>query len=330
VNAIYDFGIQVVVFIQSLGGWLLTPMQFFSLSGTEVFYMLIAPTLYWCISTEAGLRIGLFIMLSGGINDCLKVAMHAPRPYWYSTDVKALAAESTFGIPSGHAQHALVVWGTLAAWIKRHWMWTAAILMIFCISLSRLYLGVHFPTDVLAGWLVGILLVWGLLRFERRLTTFFLRQPLPIQLFVALLVSLSIIGLAAVARISVGDWQMPSEWAENAARAGGKTPNPLDSTGVIANAGAFFGLVAGAILLRRNGGFDAGKGTAWQMTVRYVLGLAGTIIIWYGLGIIIPREADLFSYSLSYLRYTLVGIWFAGLAPLVFMRLGLAEPKPRI
>jgi hypothetical protein len=302
-------------------------MMLFSMLGTEIIYFLVALALYWCVSTEAGLRVGLFMMLSGGINDGLKVALHAPRPYWYSTDVKALAAEASFGIPSGHAQQAVVVWSTLAAWAKRRWMWVTAVVLIFFISLSRLYLGVHFPTDILAGWLIGILLVWNMIHFERKLNAWFLRQPVSIQVLAALLVSLGILGLGAAVRISVGDWQMPTEWQDNAARAGGDTSNPLDLTWVIANAEAFFGMLVGAIILQRRGGFEAGKGTEWQMAARYLLGLVGTLILWYGLGIIFPRHADLLSSSLRYLRYAFVGMWFTGLAPLAFIRLGLAESK---
>lgn len=326
-NDIYNFGIQVVVFVQSLGDWLLTPMQLFSNLGSTYFFLLVAPTLYWCVSTEAGLRVGLLLMFSEGINAALKVVFHAPRPYWYSSDVKALAAENAFGIPSGHAQHAVVAWSILAAWIKRRWAWAAAIVLIFCISLSRLYLGVHFPTDVLAGWLVGILLVWSLLHFEKRLTAWFSRQTVALQILTALVVSLGILGLGAAARVSVGDWQMPPDWGRNAERAGEGIPKPLDPTGVITNAGTFFGMVVGVIILRRNGGFVAGKGTGWQMAARYLLGVAGTVILWYGLGTIFPRQADFLSYSLRYLRYLLVGMWFTGLAPLAFIRLGLAEPK---
>ncbi len=326
-NEIYDIGIHIVVYIQKLGGWLLSPMQLFSLIGSEVFYLLIVLAVYWCASTEAGLRMGLFLMLSGGINDALKVAFHRPRPYWYSSDVKALAAEPAFGLPSGHAQHAFVFWSTLALWIKRRWMWVTAILLILLISFSRMYLGVHFPTDILAGWLVGFLLVGCLLGYERKTVQWFLRQQTGIQLLTALLASLVILGLGAAARLALGHWQMPTDWADNAARAGAGIPNPLDPTGIIANGGAFFGMIAGAIGLRRSGGFAAGNGTESQMAARYFLGLAGTLILWYGLGSIFPRDANYLSYILRYLRYVLVGIWFTGLAPITFIRLGLAERK---
>jgi membrane-associated phospholipid phosphatase len=328
-NGIYDLGIKVVTFLQSLGSWLLPSMQFFSQVGGIIFYMLIVPAIYWCVSTEAGLRVVLFMMLGEGFNDTLKVAFHAPRPYWYSSEVKVLSIEPTFGIPSGHAQRAVIVWSALATWVKRRWFWVLAIGMIFLISLSRMYLGVHFPTDILAGWLVGILLVGVFILVEWKLTAWFLHQALSIQILAALLASLSLLGLGTAVRAPLRSWHMPHEWEVNATRAGGETPDPLDPTGFIANAGGFFGMIAGAITLRRSGGLAAGKGTEFHIAARYLLGLAGTLILWFGLGMIFPQQADLLSYSLLYLRYALVGIWFTGLAPLVFIRLGLADHTPR-
>lgn len=320
-----DFGTQVIVFIQNLGGWLLAPMELFSLLGNETFYLLVVSELYWCVSTEIGLRLGGILMLSGGINDMLKVAFHAPRPYWYSAEVKALAAGGTFGIPSGHAQHAVLVWGILADWMKRRWVWVIALFFIFCISFSRLYLGVHFPTDILAGWLIGSLLVWIYIHCERKLTIWFLHQSVYIQCFMALLVSLGIIGIGGATRLVLGNWQMPPLWLTNAARANNHSPTPLDLTGVTTNAGVFFGMVAGSIWLRQSGGYAACKGKVWQMVTRYCLGIMGIFILWIGLGNIFPKGANILSYSLQYLRYSLIGVWFTGVGPLIFIRLGLAE-----
>lgn len=320
-----DFGTQVVIYLQSLGVWLLAPMELFSLLGTEIIYLLIISGLYWCVNAEIALKLGVILMISGGINDMLKVAFHAPRPYWYSSEVKALAAEGSFGLPSGHAQHAVLVWSILANWMKSRWVWVAAICFILGISFSRLYLGVHFPTDVLAGWLIGSLLVWIFIHVERKMTIWFLHQAVHVQYLIALLVSLGIIGMGGVTRLILGDWQMSPLWLANAVRANNHIPAPLNLTSVITNAGVFFGMVTGSIWIRQAGGYAADKGTVWQMVARYCLGILGIFILWFGLGSIFSNGVNMLSYSLRYLRYALIGAWFTGFGPLLFIRLGLAK-----
>jgi hypothetical protein len=59
---------------------------------------------------------------------------------------------------------------------------------------------------------------------------------------------------------------------------------------------------------------------------RYLLGVVGVVIFWYVLGRLLPRGETLLAYSLRYLRYALVGLWVSGLAPALFIRLGLAGP----
>lgn len=94
------------------------------------------------------------------MNDSLKMFFHGPRPYWYCTDVIAYAKETSFGVPSGHAQIATGIWGVLAASLRKWWAWLIAILVILIIGISRIYLGVHFPHDVILGWLIGAFLLW--------------------------------------------------------------------------------------------------------------------------------------------------------------------------
>jgi len=53
------------------------------------------------------------------------------------------------------------------------------------------------------------------------------------------------------------------------------------------------------------------------------------LILWMGLGRVLPRIADLTGYALRYMRYALTGGWITAGAPLVFLRLGLAQPAGR-
>ena len=64
----------------------------------------------------------------------------------------------------------------------------------------------------------------------------------------------------------------------------------------------------------------------WKKALRYVLGGIVLLALWFGLGQIFPRGEDLISYILRFLRYTLIGVWVSALAPIIFMRIGLASP----
>ena len=302
-------------------------MQFFSLLGTAPFYLFIAPALLWCLDAGLGLRIGLGLSVSALLNAILKLAFHSPRPYWVSEGVQAFAFETSFGLPSGHAQNAVVVWGLLAAWIKKTWAWIAAILLMLMIGLSRLYLGVHFLGDVLVGWLVGALILWAFLRLERPVLAWLGRRPVSQQILTALMASLGLLLLGYLARLALGEWQTPETWITLAMRVPeAEPPNPLALSGLVLQAGVFFGLALGGILLKRQGWFNAG-GPALQRILRYLVGLVGVLAMYTLLGAVTPDGEGLVALMLRYLRYALIGLWIAYLAPMLFIRLGLAQKR---
>jgi len=169
VEIIYEIGIEITLFIQGLGEGLIPVMSFFTYLGVEEFYIFLAPALYWCVNSSLGLRVGLLLMVSIGINNVLKIAIHSPRPYWIDDRVTAYLPETSFGIPSGHAQNSVVFWGTIALWAKRTWYWVLSIGVIFLIGFSRIYLGLHFFHDVLLGWLIGVLILTLYLWLEKPL-----------------------------------------------------------------------------------------------------------------------------------------------------------------
>lgn len=328
IQSIYDSGIAFILAFQALGAWLNPPMQVLSFFGNDLFFLLVAPVIFWSIDAALGLRLGLFLMVSASVNEALKLILHSPRPYWYSTRVGALSSETSFGVPSGHAQNSVVVWGTLAHHIHKSWAWIAAIALIFLIGVSRTYLAVHFPTDVLAGWVIGALLLWVLLKIEKPLLRWTKPLSRPAQVLLALAGSIGLILLSVIARASLGSWSVPQEWIANALAAFPDVEiNPLSIRSAFSNAGAFFGLAAGAILLpNKNGTFDA-RGPVWKRFLRYVVGLVGISLIYFGLSAVFPHGEDYTSLGLRYIRYALVGFWVTYLAPSLFIVLKLAERK---
>ncbi len=322
---ILDTGIILILYLQSFGDWLTPAMGVFTALGYKQFYVLFLLVLYWCVNASLGLRVGLLLFFSGAINHLFKVTFHGPRPYWYDPRVRALSTETTFGVPSGHAQSAVVLWGVMAAKVRKAWAWAGAITLIFFISLSRLYLGVHFPSDVLVGWLIGLLLLAAFVSWEARLAKWVKRQSRKRQVILAFSGSTFMLAFGSATRYLIGDWTIPEIWVEGAQLAAPMADPlaPLRFSELVAGAGAFLGLALGAILVHSRGGFSA-EGSLHKRLLRLPIGLPVAALVFFGLEAVLPEVTPLLSAALLYLHYALAGIWITGLAPLLFIRLGLA------
>jgi undecaprenyl-diphosphatase len=111
------------------------------------------------------MRLVLITSILGlGLNSLLKVVVGRERP----PEAVRLAHETTASFPSGHSALAAIIYLTLGAILavtrprrrERIYIIAAALLITGMVGLTRVYLGVHYPTDVLAGWSVG--LAWTL------------------------------------------------------------------------------------------------------------------------------------------------------------------------
>lgn len=107
------------------------------------------------------------------VNTALKLAIKRPRP---SADLaQVLSREQDNGFPSGHAFFAIVILGLLAYFIfinvKNHTLRTVVLVgliaLILLIGTSRVYLGVHWPSDVIGGYLIGGALLTALIWFHQ-------------------------------------------------------------------------------------------------------------------------------------------------------------------
>ncbi len=325
-QTLIDSGIAFVIAMQSTGDWLTAPMRFFSYLGTEDFFFLVLPLIYWSIDSALGLRVGFILVTSSMFNYMGKLLFAGPRPYWASSHVRALWAETSFGIPSGHAQNAMSVWGIIAASRRQVWVRVVAILLIFLIGFSRIYLGSHFPHDVVIGWLFGAVILWAFLRFWNPVAAWLANKTFGQQTLIAFLVSMVFVAMGwAVVSLRSG-YQLPVAWMENALRGGSVEPAPIDPNGIFTSAGTFFGLAFGLAWIVSLGGYQA-SGPVWMRALRYVIGLIGVLILWMGLGEIFPRGDGLLVYSLRFVRYALVGWWVTGGAPWVFTRFKLIEKR---
>jgi membrane-associated phospholipid phosphatase len=292
-DQLLTWGLGVVRGVQEFASPAMTAvMAALSFTGTEYCLMAVLPLIYWCVDKRRGLRIGILVFLSTAVNLRLKVVFAQPRPYDLDPAV-ALARESTFGLPSNHAQTATVLWGSFARIIRAPWGLVLAIAMPLLVGVSRVYLGVHFPSDVLAGWALGaVFLVLDRLFgdwIERAVAG--LRESLV---------------LAMVAAVSLGM----------------NVLYPAD----VSMSGAFFGLAGAAVLAAKRLPFSV-SGTPARRALRYLVGIA-TVAAVYILPKLLLAGAEAGGPPiLRFSRYALLGAWVAAGAPWVFLKLRLAEKE---
>ena len=164
-------GIEIILYLQSLRSPALD-MVMLSISalGSGYAYMVILPLLYWTIDRRRGWLLALVFLSSMEANAVIKEFTEVLRPFQVDPRVALIGSKPiTYAFPSGHAQGTTIIWGGLAT---MHSSTAVAILggyIIFSVGLARLYLGVHSPLDVAAGWVFGALGVaatFALLRLD--------------------------------------------------------------------------------------------------------------------------------------------------------------------
>jgi membrane-associated phospholipid phosphatase len=317
--------IPIILFLQNLGAWLGPIMRTISLLGTEDFFLLIMPVIFWSLDSALGIRLGYLILSSSSVNGWIKLVFQGSRPYWFDARVKGLANESSFGFPSGHTQSATVIWGRLAAWTKRSWFWAVACIIILLVGLSRIFLGVHFISDVIGGLIIGILFLILFLLLEKPIAKWWSGRRLGWQIIFGFLSSLVFILIEWLITRSLHSWQLPAEWLVNATRDYPLAPpNPIDISGAFTVAGTWFGLTAGISWIMHRGGFTVAKEPAFKV-FSFLVGLIGVLAIRMGLDLVFPDSVNWIGFGFRYLRYTLVGFWVAGLAPFIFISLKWAS-----
>jgi hypothetical protein len=274
-------------------------MKTITFLGSEFAFIAILVFMLWCVDERRGLKIGLTVLLSAWLNSAVKDFFNQPRPYDLDPSVKR-AFEPSPGFPSGHAQNSVSFWGILGSWLKQPAGIAVAILFPLIISFSRLYLGVHFPTDLLGGWILGGFILGIYFAFGSLLEAALIAANVRVRILVVAAVAFMMNALAP-AHTNMG--------------------------------GAFFGAGAGYILMAERFPFSAtldasgGRPKALVLALRYALGLAGAAIIYLGFKAILPGPESSWYALGRFSRYALLGAWATAGAPWIFLRLKLAGAR---
>ena len=137
-----------------------------TLLGDEPVFTVMVLVLFWCVDKMKGYFL-LYVGLLGTIvNQWLKMLCCVPRPWLrrqgFTIVESARAAATGYSFPSGHTQNITVTGLSIACFLRRWGGRIACIAVILLVGLSRMYLGVHTPADVLVSLLAGTALTLGL------------------------------------------------------------------------------------------------------------------------------------------------------------------------
>ncbi|MBE6563133.1 MAG: phosphatase PAP2 family protein [Ruminococcaceae bacterium] len=142
--------------------------------GEETLFILIGILFFWCINKKEGYYLLSVGLMGTVINQFLKLLFRVPRPWVRDPDftiVESARAEATgYSFPSGHTQTAVGSFGAVARWHKEKVIRIICIVLCVLVPVSRMYLGVHTPADVIVSIIVALALVFGMYPFVRRST----------------------------------------------------------------------------------------------------------------------------------------------------------------
>jgi membrane-associated phospholipid phosphatase len=295
VASILDWGVQVVLWFQQFSPALDLPFKALTFLGDETFYLMFMPLFYWCVDRRAGSRLFFLLLFSAYVNSIAKVLADQPRPFAYDQRVQSIVHAGGGGMPSGHTQNAVVIWGFLAAWSGKTISWLIAGFLMVGIPLSRVYLGVHFPTDLFGGYLLGGLILLLFLWLSARIEIWLVEKDFVWQLLISLFGPLILI------------------W-----------PNPAGNTYALSMVSVLMGVCTGFALERRFVRFFC-QSVWWKRVLRYLLGIIVLFGLWGGLKVAFGgmEPAALF----RFMRYALAGLWGGVGAPWIFVKLRLAETE---
>lgn len=327
-HAVHQWGIEVIRTVQNFSSPFLNEiMKIFTDASTYGFVVFIIGLYLWCIDYKKGLHLAYAAAFTSGLNGGIKRILKIPRPFTHAPEIM-LKSIGGFSTPSGHSSISAFIYpavlfykpfrenlakdaqsaktqksGSALVKIKI----PAAIVLPLLVGFSRVYLGVHYPTDVLLGWGLGAFIFLSMMFFlpaiEAKLSTLNRTEEDPQNIKFKKTASIRFTLAALLSFILI-----------------------LISREKVNEAGLILGLAFGNIRIFENSkySFDASSGTWVQKLLRFIIGSALScipILIFYLLKI----DSSYAQYRLyRFLEFFMIGLIASGLAPIIFCLLKIS------
>ena len=243
--------------------------QLITILGEQTIIVVIMVSIYWSYDKVLGEYIVYSSLTGVLVNNSIKDIFKMQRPIG-EDGIRSLRVETATGysFPSGHTQQATTFYGTLFMYTKKKWLYILSIIVITLVGFSRMYLGVHYPKDVLFGVIFGVLTI---------IITNYLFKRINNKLLLYTITFIVFLPALTFAR----------------------------SSDFIKGLGTFLGFIIGVFIERRYVNFSV-EGTRFNKIVRVLLGILILMILITILKIVFPKI--LFFDFIRYMIISIYGI----------------------
>ncbi|MBI9105202.1 MAG: phosphatase PAP2 family protein [Spirochaetales bacterium] len=275
--------------------------------GEQYFFILVISFLFWNISKREGFKLAAAFIYSSVLNNILKISFHTLRPFEMLDYISGKRVETATGysFPSGHTQGATTFFITLAQILRRKWFTIAAIIVIFLIGLTRIFLGVHWPVDVVGGIIFGVIMAFV---FCTIIDNYYDdRSVLLRRIFFRI--------QSVIVLLAFGLYIFDLVYLKGSM----KIDDFFKIAGI--STGAIYGFFAEEWWVD----FSAEDASWFLKITRWLIGLVVTAAIMVGLKIVLPQH-----HLADFLRYGLVGLWITFLWPAVGVKIRLFTKRSRV
>ena len=268
---------------------------FITFFGEELLILIILPICYWAIDKKLGTYLCVASFATLTVNGAVKDVAQIERPIFHEAIryveienffVDTVGLKGSYSFPSGHSQGIATLAFGIGCYFNKKKIWISAVTLTLLVMLSRMYLGVHWPLDVLVGGLLGAIIAVACYKVFTKLN-----EPNKIKFYIiAALVSLVVLLFA-------------------------KSDDTYKAVG------ALVGFALGALFENKLVNFDPKQGTVLKKVLRCVIGLIAVLVIRIGLKEVFGLIGEY--QLLGFLRYLIMVFFGFGVYPLIFKKANL-------
>ncbi|MHA1205947.1 MAG: phosphatase PAP2 family protein [Candidatus Hodarchaeales archaeon] len=269
------------------------------------------------------------VILSNLLNHITKIFFHNPRPYLYDSEFQVttdtLGKQTTWGaggysFPSGHSQTQGTIWGYLFPKIRNIPLLILGSILLISIPLSRSYLGVHWPSDIIVGALVGICIAIVYMKLDNQFGTQIGKWNDLKKIGISILASFVLVLIGIVSffmgtiltfngAISFNDLNV---WIQ------------LD---IGTYPGLFAGMVIGQVLEKKSVKFNTNEMNKKKTSLRVIIGIISVVVLYLGAKVIdniaesVQNDIVWITQVTNYTSYFIMAIFLAFCIPWLFNKI---------